>query len=142
VTPPIDPSVERVFASYPRDVSQQLLRVRKLIFDVAAATPGVGPLRETLRWGEPSYLTEESGSGSTIRLAPDRASGGAAVHFICTTKLVDAFRGLYPDTLRYAGNRSILVQEESADRRAALRHCIALALTHHSRKRAAGARAA
>jgi len=39
-----------------------------MIFDVAKKTPGVGKLEEDLRWGQPSYLTLETGSGSTIRI--------------------------------------------------------------------------
>jgi hypothetical protein len=34
-----------------------------MIFDVARQTKGVGKLQETLKWGEPAYVTAESGSG-------------------------------------------------------------------------------
>lgn len=74
---------------------------------------------------------------------PARAGQGkplAAVHFICHTNLVDEFRRLYPDALRYAGNRSIVLDGSERTDEAALRHCIALALTYHARK--TGARAA
>ena len=109
--------------------------------DVIRSDPdiGVGEIEETLKWGEPAYLTR-SGSGSTIRLGRDRASGAAAIHFICHTRLVDDFRRLYPAGLRYAGDRSILLGDDGAGDEAALRHCIALALTYHARKK--GARAA
>ena len=67
-------------------------------------------------------------------------AGQYAVYFHCQTDLVETFRELYPE-LRYGGNRSILL--DAADRlpEAALRHCVALALTYHLRKRKA-ARAA
>jgi hypothetical protein len=127
-------AVDAVFASFPAPIRMRLHRVRFLIFETAAATPGVGEIEETLKWGEPAYLTR-SGSGSTIRLALDKDSGAAAIHFICHTNLVDEFRRLYPDALRYAGNRSILLSEDNATDEAALRHCIALALTYHLRKK-------
>ena len=72
---------------------------------------------------------------------PDRpAEGGSrryAVYFHCQTDLVETFRELYPE-LRYGGNRSILLDAGEKLPEAALRHCIALALTYHARKRKAG----
>jgi hypothetical protein len=44
---------------------------------------------------------------------------------------------LYPTELRYGGNRSILLNAEDDLPEAALRHCVALALTYHLKKRKA-----
>ncbi len=60
--------VAAVFRSYHSGVAAKLLALRRLILDVASSTEGVGPVEETLRWGQPSYLTAQSGSGSTIRI--------------------------------------------------------------------------
>jgi len=133
--PAMPADVDAAFAAFPAKARDRLIRTRDLVFAVAEATDGVGPVTETLKWGEPSYLTRETGSGSTIRLALDTVSGDPAVHFICHTKLVDAFRALYPTALRYVGNRSILLGAGDATDEAALRHCIALALTYHVRKK-------
>ena len=46
----------------------KLLQLRELIMKTAAATPEVGRLEETLKWGEPAYLTRQTGAGSTIRM--------------------------------------------------------------------------
>ena len=43
--------------------------LRRLIMETASETEGVGPLEETLRWGQASYLTTASGSGSMIRMS-------------------------------------------------------------------------
>jgi hypothetical protein len=130
-----DAAVEAVFAGYPGPVKSKLLALRKLIFDTAKATPGVGALQETLKWGQPSYLTTESRSGSTVRIDQVKSeSGGYAVYFHCQTDLVETFRELYPE-LRYGGNRAILLDAGEKLPEKALRHCIALALTYHSRKR-------
>lgn len=133
--PTVNPAVAEAFASFPKPVRDRLLQVRDLIFDTAASTEGVGQIEETLKWGEPSYVTARSRSGSTIRLGQDKASGAAAIHFICHTNLVEDFRRLYPDALRTEGNRSIVLPEDDAVDEAALRHCIALALTYHLRKK-------
>ena len=128
-------AVEAVFDAYPKLVKSKLLALRRLIFDTAKTTRGVGALEETLKWGQPSYLTSESKSGSTIRIDQVKAEAGQyAVYFHCQTDLVETFRERYPE-LRYSGNRAILL--DAADRlpEAALRHCVALALTYHLRKR-------
>jgi hypothetical protein len=128
-------AVEAVFTGYPSPVKSRLLALRRLILDTADATDGVGALEETLKWGQPSYLTTESKSGSTIRIDQVEAEAGRyAVYFHCQTDLVETFRELYPE-LRYGGNRSILLDAGEKVPEKALRHCIALALTYHSRKK-------
>jgi len=132
-----DPAVGAVFGSYPTRLRSKLMSLRRLILDTAAATPGVGPLQETLKWGQPSYLTAETGSGSTIRI--DRVKPGTeteageryAIYFHCQTALVPTFRQLYPAAFDFSGNRAILLDPDQPVPEAALRHCIALALTYH-----------
>jgi hypothetical protein len=127
-----DPAVEAVFRAYPGAVRKRLLALRRLILDTALTTDGVGRIEETLKWGQPSYLTQPK-SGSTIRIdqvPPD----GYALHVHCRTNLVATFREFYPTELAYGGNRSILLDAGRDPPEAILRHCIALALTYHSRK--------
>jgi hypothetical protein len=132
-----DTAVEAVFSAYPPPVKARLLALRRLIFDTAKATKGVGALQEALKWGQPSYLTTESKSGSTIRIDQVKVEAGQyAVYFHCQTDLVETFRELYPE-LRYGGNRSILLDAGEKPPEKALRHCVALALTYHARKRKA-----
>ena len=128
-------AVEAVFDAYPKPVKTKLLALRRLIFDTAKTTKGVGVLEETLKWGQPSYLTPETKSGSTIRIDQVKPEPGQyAVYFHCQTNLVETFRELYPE-LRYGGNRSILLDAQDKVPEAALRHCVALALTYHLGKR-------
>jgi hypothetical protein len=130
-----NPAVEAVFASYPKPVKAKLLALRRLILDTAKTTKGVGAIEEALKWGQPSYLTPESKSGSTIRIDQVKAEAGQyAVYFHCQTNLVGTFRELYPE-LRYGGNRCILLNAADKVPEAALRHCVALALTYHVGKR-------
>ena len=133
-----DSAVDAVFGAYPNPVKAKLLALRRLIFDTAKATKGVGTLQEALKWGQPSYLTTETKSGSTIRI--DRVKSVAsqyAVYFHCQTDLVETFRELYPTQFRYGGNRSILLNAAEEIPGPELRHCVALALTYHLRKRTA-----
>ena len=133
-----DPAVDGVFDAYPRPVKAKLLALRRLILETAAATKGVGELQETPKWGQPSYLTAATKSGSTIRIDRVKASANQyAVYFHCQTDLVATFRELYPVELTYAGNRAVIFNADDAIPEAALRHCLGLALTYHLRKRTA-----
>jgi hypothetical protein len=132
----LDPAVDAVFDAYPKPLKAKLLALRRLIFDTAKATKGVGTLQETLKWGQPSYLTPETKSGSTIRIDQVKSTTGQyAVYFHCQTDLVETFRELYPKEFSYGGNRSILLNAQDEVPKTALRHCVALALTYHLTKR-------
>ena len=85
-SPPMQADVAAAFAAFPERVRARLLEVRDLVFETAADLEDVGPLTETLKWGEPAYLTEATGSGSTIRLGwPKARPSHAAVYFNCKT---------------------------------------------------------
>jgi len=130
-----DSQVASRFKGYPPGVRPQLMALRALIFDTAARTEGVGPLTETLKWGQPSYLTEESGSGTTVRLDCLKAADGYAVYFNCHSGLLGRFRELYPDTFKFEGKRAIVFAVGDRVPAGELRHCLALAFTHHSKKK-------
>lgn len=128
-------SVAAAFDAYPKPTRSKLMALRKLILDTAKTTKGVGRIEEALKWGQPSYLTSESKSGSTIRIDQVKSVPGQyAVYFHCQTNLVETFRELYPE-LKYGGNRAILLDAKDKLPATELRHCVALALTHHSGKK-------
>ena len=129
-------AVDAVFRAYPAPIRARLLALRRLIFDTAKTTKGVGRLEETLKWGQPSYLTAETKSGSTIRIDQVKSTANQyAVYFHCQTDLVETFRELYPEEFNFGGNRSILLNAGDKIPEPALRHCLALALTYHLHKR-------
>jgi len=131
-----DPCVRAVFRAYPPELRARLLELRRLIFETASKTAGVDKLRETLKWGQPSYLTADSNSGTTIRIDEAKGEPGKyALYVHCQTDLLPRFRELYPRTFEYRGNRAIVLEAGRKIPRAALRHCIALALTYRLRKR-------
>lgn len=130
-----DRAVAAVFKAFPPTLRARLMALRELVFDTAARTAGVGPLTEALKWGQPSYLTEESGSGTTVRIDRLKTGDGYAVYFHCQSGLVGQFRELYPDTFKYEGKRAIVFGAAERVPARELRHCLALAFTHHSRKK-------
>ena len=124
--------VAAVFESYPPKFRRKLLALRGLVLKTAKTTEGVGKVEETLKWGEPAYLTSETKSGSTIRIAWKRSSPTQyAMYFHCQTNLVETFRELFPDSLRFDGNRAIVFHEHDEVPIEPLSSCIAMALTYH-----------
>ncbi|MBI3546841.1 MAG: DUF1801 domain-containing protein [Gammaproteobacteria bacterium] len=131
-----NPEVAAVFKNYPPTVRTKLMCLRQLIFDTAAATAEVGELEETLKWGQPSYLTTQSKSGSLIRIDQIKTGDGDyALYFHCQTTLVDTFKEMYREKFKFAGNRSILFNVGDKIPLKELRQCISLALTYHRDKR-------
>jgi Domain of unknown function (DU1801) len=130
-----DPKVEKVFSTYPTEIRAELLTLRELIFTTAKKTSEVGKITETLKWGEPAYLTEKSKSGSTIRVgwkktAPTRFS----VYFNCQTTLVETFRTVFPTEFQFEGNREIAFVLGHDIDYGALALCLEMALTYHRSK--------
>jgi hypothetical protein len=135
---PRDPKVAAVFDGYAPDVRAALLDLRRLILETAAATPGVGELTEALRWGQPSYPTQASKSGTTIRIDAVKTRPGAyALYVNCKTTLPESYRHLYPDAFGFEGNRALIFDAARPPPEETLRHCIAMALTYHRAKAAA-----
>ncbi|WP_018182018.1 DUF1801 domain-containing protein [Kaistia granuli] len=134
-TPPVPGAVAVALSRHPEPVRARLLELREMVFAVAAETEGVGPLTETLKWGEAAYLTEASKSGTTIRLgALKSAPGDCAVLLNCRTTLVETFRTHFADSFAFEGNRALIVSTTGALPREPLRLCLRAALTYHRRK--------
>jgi len=132
-------AVDACIAQAAAPARAELLRLQALIHIVADGLPGVAPLVESLKWGQPSFAPKRANVGSSVRLAA-LADGRVGLYFICHTGLVNRFREIYPQGLEFEGNRAILVTPGGDFDRQALSHCIAMALTYHLDKRRAPAR--
>lgn len=86
--------VAQAFERFPPLARARLLDIRSLIFEVAG--PEIGPLTETLKWGEPAYLPQnrqdghdgpsglESGTARGLRglcPLPDKSGRGISARF-------------------------------------------------------------
>ena len=127
--------VAQVFAGYAPEVRAPLMQMRALILEIAAEDQRVGPLTETLKWGEPAYLTERTGSGSTLRLGVSKGNGRGALFLNCRTGLVGEIRALYGDRLDCVADREVRLPDDLAPLQDPLRHAATLALTYHLRRR-------
>lgn len=138
---PIDSEVESVFDTYPVEMQPKIKQLRNLILETAedinktSEFESVGDIEETLKWGEPSYLTPQTKSGSTIRVAWKKANSDQySIFFKCTANLVTTFKEKYPDTFDYGGTRSLNFNLSDEIPETELKQCIAMALTYHRNK--------
>ena len=109
------------------------LELRDLIFDVAAETPEAGRIDETLKWGQPSYLTPETKSGSTLRLGLAKG-GGTAIFAHCGTSIIRDYAEAFPDMDQIEGNRAVIFHRKEDVDQDRLRHLIKHGLTYHLSK--------
>lgn len=127
--PPPVPQVEAVLATCTDTQKLGLLALRAMIFRRAADLPRIGRLSEALRWGQPAYLTPDTGAGCSLRIGPS-PGGDFAVFVHCKTGLIDSYLAGPGVGLRVQGTRAVLFQ--TADEiPASLSLLIGQALTYH-----------
>ena len=127
-----DQGVAAAFQKFPLNLRGSLMRLRALIHEVASEHKPVLVLQETLKWSEPAYLCK---SGSTIRLGfPKSETDQYCMYFNCKSRLIDCIKEVYGDEFRYEGNRALVFTLNHTLNQAAVKQCIDLALTYHTRK--------
>ncbi len=128
----VNPKVEDVFNNYPKSVQQQMLYLRELVLSVASEIDELEVIDETLKWGEPSYLTKHR---STVRMDwKEKNPEQYAVYFKCSTSLVPTFKTIYKDKFKFEGKRAIVFKLNDKIPKAELKHCISMALRYHKIK--------
>lgn len=128
-----DRAVKAVFAEYEPKTRARLLALREMIFAAAAASK-VGPLSESLKWGQPAYRPLKAKTGTTVRIDALRGAKDKCALFVpCSTTLIASFRERYAGELAFEGDRAVVLPVNGALPKKALSHCIALALTYHAR---------
>lgn len=123
-------SVKDVFDEFNPDMREALLMLRDLIFDTADTLPEIGPVKEVLRWGQPSYITPEKKAASTLRLGV-RKDGAFGIYAHCQSSVISDFASLFPGQDRIDGNRAVLF--DKIDQIDPARHGLLIksALTYH-----------
>ena len=126
-TPP--PDVKHVISRYPTAARAGVMALRKLIYDVASEHPQTSPLIETLRWGQPAYLTA-SRAGSTLRLGLHK-DAQFALFAHCQTSIIRTYAETFPGWDRFDGNRAVLFDDVSQIEPERLAHLVRHGLTYH-----------
>jgi len=123
-------TVARAFAAFPDEAQKTAFALRDLIFDVAGQTPQAGPIEETLRWGQPAYLTPQTKSGSTLRIGLMK-TGEVAIFAHCATTIISTYAATFPDMDRIEGNRAVVFPRVDDIVPERLRLLIRHGLTYH-----------
>ena len=127
-----NPKVDKLFANYPDKVRGKMLFLRDLVKETAEETEGIDILEETLKWGEPSFVTK---IGSTLRMDwKEREPNQYALYFQCTSRLVDTFKMVFGNKFQYEGNRAIVFQLNQKTPVKELKQCIKATLIYHKVK--------
>ena len=130
-----NPDVLALLDSYPEEIREALLHLRGLIQQTAARNGNIGDLQETLKWGQPSYLTVRPRTGTTLRIDRDKSDAGdIALYVNCQSTLVSEWRGLFPQ-FTYGGDRSVHLELGAPLPEAELNQMITMALTYHAKKK-------
>jgi len=124
--------VEAAINAWPKPVSEGLKGLRTLILQTAANEPRIGPLTETLKWGQPAYLPKRPKVGTTVRIDGLKDLDNHYALFVhCQTSLIETWCQLYPDVFRFEGNRALVFSAKSPPPLVETAHCILMALTYH-----------
>ncbi len=105
--------IAAVFEGFDPDTRQQALHLRKLIFATAKHLV-IGPVSETLKWGQPSYVPGTPKTGTAVRLGLPKA-GGIGMYVHCQTNILNSFIDTLPRSVGVDGNRGILFGDKVDD---------------------------
>ncbi|NNE29185.1 MAG: DUF1801 domain-containing protein [Saprospiraceae bacterium] len=127
-----NPQVLSIIEAYPTKPKNKLLKLRKLIFQVVKKLEGSGTVEETLKWGEPSYVTKK---GSTFRMDwKEKNPEHYALYFNCNSLLVPTFKSIFGNLFTYEGKRAIVFNLKDNIPKEEVKACIHAALTYHKVK--------
>lgn len=126
------PEFENKLKAYPDHVKDKMLTLRQLVIDTARETGSIDKLEETLKWGEPAYVTRH---GSTLRMDwKEKSPDHYAMYFQCTSRLVDTFKAVFGNTFNYEGNRALVFALDQDIPVEPLKACIRATLNYHKVK--------
>ncbi|MDP7320553.1 MAG: hypothetical protein QF441_08090 [Bacteriovoracaceae bacterium] len=122
--------VEKRFNGYPNHVRPQMLELRNLILEIAINDNEIDFKEESLKWGEPSFVTNSS--GSTLRIDwKKKHDDKISLYVNCNTKLISIFKELYPDDFEYVGNRELQIPLNGKYSKIKLSKCIEMVLKYN-----------
>ncbi len=126
------PAFEAKLETYPDVVRDKLKRLRALVIETAKEEPDITSLEETLKWGEPSFVTQ---TGSTLRMDwKQKTPNQYQMYFQCSSRLVETFKLIFGKLFEYEKNRAIIFQLDQEIPVAELKKCIKTTLMYHKVK--------
>ncbi len=120
----------QITAQWPAPARTRFDALRAAILS-AAQDAHVGPVTESLKWGQPAWRPATPRTGSTLRLnwSPD-APEVLTVYVDCKTDLAQRMASLYPE-LPNDGRRALALPLNTALDTHPIAHLAAMTLTYH-----------
>ncbi len=127
------PEFKAKFSSYPSHIRPKMDYLRELVIETAKELPEVDAIEETLKWGEPAFV---SAICSTLRIDwKERTPEQYQMYFMCSTRLVETFKVVFGDIFDYEKNRALVFRLDDEVPTAQLKECIGAALMYQRVKR-------
>ncbi|MFK7855360.1 MAG: DUF1801 domain-containing protein [Granulosicoccus sp.] len=131
-----EPVVRKAYESLPAPHKRSAYQIRDLIWQTVGEIDLNCEVLETLKWGEPAYLPVKPRIGSTVRVG-QFDDQNLALYFNCQTMLVENFRSMFGDDMKYSKNRAVLFNVAETIPEAIVKTCVSSALRYHMDKRLA-----
>ncbi len=126
------PEFEMKLLSYPDHIRPKMQYLREIVHETAKEIPEIKELEETLKWGEPSFITK---IGSTLRMDwKEKTLEQYQIYFKCTSRLVETFKLVFGELFQYEKNRAIIFKLDEEIPIALLKECIRATLMYHKVK--------
>lgn len=118
-------------SAWPVPARDQFNAMRELIL-IAGQEADVGPIEESLKWGQPAWRPKRPRQGSTLRLSwLDKTPQALALYVDCKTTLSATMREIYPLEFEYETNRALRLSIGPPLPAQAIDHLARLTFTYH-----------
>ena len=134
VTEYANQKVAAAYAAFPQDSLAIAIALRELVLETARTMPEVGPVTESLKWGQPSYVVKK---GTALRIAVPKG-GGCGLYAHCQSGVIAHYAATVAGPDKIDGTRGVIFQTVDDVVPERLRLLIRHALTYHKAKGRAG----
>ncbi|TGM02121.1 hypothetical protein [Leptospira jelokensis] len=110
----------------------KLMEIRVWIYELSKSDNRIGMIQECLKWGEPSFLTPITKSGSTLRMAKVN-DNTFALYFNCKTTIAKEIAMEFPE-FNCDGKRALFFPINQKLPKTKLTLCLKKALLYHKRE--------
>ncbi|WP_299768522.1 hypothetical protein [uncultured Tateyamaria sp.] len=121
--------------NWPDEAQTHFLRLRSIVHDVATSAD-IGPLDESLKWGQPAWRPKRPRVGSTLRVDWSPTTPNRLMAFVdCKTDLAAQMDNRFPQQFHNDGRRALGFDLDAPLDEDAVWQLAHITLTYHRAKR-------
>lgn len=122
-------------ATWPENAQTCFAQLRGIVHDVATQAD-IGPLDESLKWGQPAWRPKRARTGSTLRVDWSPETPNRLLAFVdCKTDLAAQMDNRFPKQFHNDGRRALGFDLNAPLDEDAVWHLAHITLTYHRSKR-------